>query len=232
MKTSTEQVEEIEEIEEIEQTQQDINTPVTVSTEDILFGGSLTDLYSVEDEKDEVAEELKKEIVKNKYFYLKNQNCWIISLKSKDLFKRFRKDKEFIGNKFKDALRSESKIALLTQVVNERLELKTIGKYLFYREVYLTTRTNKSILKLFSTYIGGNETRFYLSEKENVNYFRWKFLVHKNRLVYVTDLLESNFNISAETVKNIKNYDDVLNYLLNINNTNNNLKKNVIKKEN
>ena len=95
---------------------------------------------------------------------------------------------------------------LLTQIVNERVELKNIGKYLFYREIYLTTRKNKSILDLFKHYIGGDENRFYLNERDNIGYYRWKFIVHKNRIVYVCDLLNLKFNISLDCLKCIKNY--------------------------
>ena len=162
--------------------QKPLETILTVegSTEDVLFGGeNICELYSNEDDKHQLEEELNSEIGRYKYFYLKNQNVWIISLKNKELYKRYKNDNDFIGNRYKDLLKDQNKICLLTQIVNERVELKNIGKYLFYREVYLTTRKNKSILDLFKHYIGGDENRFYLNERDNIGYYRWKFIVHK-----------------------------------------------------
>ena len=175
---------------------------------------SLTELY-FDNKGKEKEEELNKKINKYRCFYLVNDKCWTISLKNKDLYKRYKDDGQFIGNKFKEVLKEEEEMALMVQVVNERFELKSIGKYLFYREVYLHTFKNSSIKKLFKTYVGECEEQFLFDERENVRFYRWKFNVHKNRLVYVVGLLKTNFNVNNECIKTIKSYDDVLKYYLN-----------------
>lgn len=187
------------------------------SGHEILFEGEdfqLTDLY-FDNKGKEKEEELNKNINKYRCFYLVNDKCWTISLKNKDLYKRYKDDGQFIGNKFTEVLQEDDEMALMVQVVNERFELKSIGKYLFYREVYLHTFKNSSIKKLFKTYVGEGEEQFLFDERENVRFYRWKFNVHKNRLVYVVGLLKTKFNVNNECIKTIKSYDDVLKYYLN-----------------
>ena len=174
----------------------------------------LTELY-FDNKGKEKEEELNKKINQYRCFYLKHDKFWSISLKNKDLYKKFKDDGTFIGNKFKELFQDEEEMALMVQIVNERYELKSIGKYLFYREVYLHTYKNASIQKLFKTYIGNQEEQFLFEERENVRFYRWKFNVHKNRLVYVFGLLKTNFNVNNECIKQIKSYDDVLKYFLN-----------------
>jgi hypothetical protein len=173
----------------------------------------LTDLY-FDNKGKEKEEELNKKINKYRAFYLINDKCWTISLKNKDLFKRYKNDSKFIGNKFKEILEDDNDMALMVQLVNERFELKAIGKYLFYREIYLHTYKNDSIKKLFISYVGDDEEQFLFEERENVHFYRWKFNVHRNRLVYVSELLKNNFNVSLDVIKTIKSYDDVLKYFL------------------
>ncbi len=183
--------------------------------ETIDFGDiQLTDLY-FDNKGKEKEEELNKKIGKYRCFYLVHDKIWSISLKNKDLYKRYKDDGTFIGNRFKEVLEDDNEMALLVQVVNERYELKSIGKYLFYREIYLHTYKNNAIKKLFVAYVGDNEEQFLFDERENVRFYRWKFNVHKNRLVYISGLLKSNFNVSLECIKSIKSYDDVLKYFLN-----------------
>lgn len=185
-------------------------------TEELLFNeneGGLTDFYFDNKSKDK-EDEINQQINKFRYFYLVNGKLWSVSLNNKDLYKKYKSDDQFIGNKFKEVLEKDNELALLVQVVNERFEMKNIGKYLFYREIYLHTYENKSIKKLFLTYIGEEEETFIYNERENVRYYRWKFKVHKNRLVFVSSLLKDNFNVSIEEVRNVKNYNDVLKYFL------------------
>ena len=202
-----------------EETSSDVETTIASqnSSNEILFESDdlqLTDLY-FDNKGKEKEEELNKKISKYRCFYLANDKIWSISLKNKDLFKRYKDDSEFIGNKFKEILQDDDEMALMVQVVNERFELKSIGKYLFYREVYLHTFKNLSIKKLFKMYVGNDEEQFLFDERENVRFYRWKFNVHKNRLVYVVGLLKSNFNVKNDCIKTIKSYDDVLKYFLN-----------------
>lgn len=173
----------------------------------------LTDLY-FDNKGKEKEEELSKKINKYRAFYLTNDKFWSISLKNKDLYKRYKSDTKFIGNKFKEILEDDNDMALMVQLVNERFELKAIGKYLFYREIYLHTYRNNSIRKLFISYVGDDEEQFLFDERENVHYYRWKFTVHRNRLVYVSELLKTSFSISSDVIKTIKSYDDVLKYFL------------------
>lgn len=173
----------------------------------------LTDLY-FDNKGKEKEEELNKKINKYRAFYLTNEKIWTISLKNKDLFKRYKEDSKFIGNKFKEILEDDNEMALMVQLVNERFELKSIGKYLFYREIYLHTYRNNSIRKLFISYVGDDEEQFLFDERENVRFYRWKFTVHRNRLVYVSEILKTNFSVSSDFIKTIKSYDDVLKYFL------------------
>lgn len=194
-----------------------IASPNSNCSNEILFESDdlqLTDLY-FDNKGKEKEEELNKKISKYRCFYLVNDKFWSISLKNKDLYKRYKDDVKFIGNKFKEILQDDDEMALMVQVVNERFELKSIGKYLFYREVYLHTFKNSSIKKLFKTYVGDDEEQFLYDERENVRFYRWKFNVHKNRLVYVVSLLKTNFNVKNECIKTVKSYDDVLKYFLN-----------------
>ena len=185
--------------------------------DEILFESDdlqLTDFY-FDNKGKEKEEELNKKINKYRCFYLVNDKYWTISLKNKDLYKSYKNTANFIGNKFKEILQDDDEMALVVQIVNERFELKSIGKYLFYRELYLHTFKNTSVKKLFKNYVGGDEQRFLFEERENVHFYRWKFTVHKNRLGYVVDILKRNFNVNSECIKSIKNYDDVLKYFLN-----------------
>ena len=204
--------------EEPSSSQETTKTEVADSSDNLLFDGEndfqLTDLY-FDNKGKEKEEELNKKINQYRCFYLKNDKYWAISLKNKDLYKRYKDDGAFIGNKFKEILQDEDEMGLMVQVVNERFELKSIGKYLFYREIYLHTFKNSSIKKLFKTYVGDNEEQFLFDERENVRFYRWKFNVHKNRLVYVFGLLKTNFNVKSDCLKTIKSYDDVLKYFLN-----------------
>lgn len=173
----------------------------------------LTDLY-FDNKGKEKEEELNRKINRYRAFYLTNDKFWSISLKNKDLFKHYKGDTKFIGNKFKEILEDDNDMALMVQLVNERFELKAIGKYLFYREIYLHTYRNNSIRKLFISYVGDDEEQFLYEERENVHFYRWKFTVHRNRLVYVSELLKTNFSVSSDVIKTIKSYDDVLKYFL------------------
>lgn len=200
-----------------EKSSQEGATPkATVEDENDLFNldnFQLTDLY-FDNKGKEKEEEINKKINKYRYFYLTNDKFWSISLKNKDLYKSYKENTKFIGNKFKEILEDDNDLALMVQLVNERSELKAIGKYLFYREIYLHTYRNNSIRKLFVSYVGGDEEQFIFDERENVRYYRWKFLVHRNRLEYVSELLKTNFSVSLEIIKTIKSYDDVLKYFL------------------
>lgn len=192
------------------------------STYDVLLEGSdasdLVQLYSsqFEDEKKKKEDQMRNEINQIRSFYYKYDNLWAISLKNKDFFKRFRADRDFIGTRYEDFIKvnENSELYLVTMVVNERQELKNIGKYLFFREVYLCHRKSKSVLKLFNQLIGGSEQSFFVSEKDNIGFYRWKFIVHKNRLVYVKNKLVSKFNYNPESIKKIKSYEDVLKWVM------------------
>lgn len=173
----------------------------------------LTDFYT-DNLETEKAKEIRKCIDTQRWFYLKNEKNDIISLRKKTVFVRFKNDKKFIGFKFQDCFKEEKNICvLLTQTINEREKMKSIGKLLFYRELYLSTRKNASVQKLFNHYIGGNEVKFSVLEKENVDYYRWSFLIHKNRFNYIVFLIKK-INDSLD-IKEIKNYEDVYNVVMN-----------------
>jgi hypothetical protein len=183
--------------------------------EDELFNcANLTDFYS--EEPSEQDQELKQKIEHQKWFYLKNQKYDYISLK-KNVFDRFKEDKHFIGNIFINNFeKEEDMVILLTQFVNEKKEMKKLGKTLFYRELYLSTCKNKSVNQLFKKYIGEVEQVFIFECKRLVDYYRWSFLVHRNRLIFIKDRI-NNLLIESDNLnlKSIKNYDDVFNYFKN-----------------
>ena len=195
-----------------------VSTPLVSVEDDFLDGLNITDLYSTEQTVNLKEVEIQNEIGKFKWFYLKHKSEYSISLsgtKFKEYYLKVQGDKEFIGNKFKELIDPTNKIQLLTQLVNERRELLNLGKLLFYSELYISTRNNKSVKKLFKTYVGEDEANFLFKEKEGVKYNRFKFIVHKNRLVYCSSLLKSHYNMSSLDIQCIKNYDDVLKYVLN-----------------
>lgn len=190
--------------------------PNGVGEEEINFEDiDLTDFYT-DNLESEKGKECRKLIDTHRWFYLKNEKNDIIALRKKTVFVKFKSDKKFIGFKFQDCFKEEKNLCvLLTQTVNEREKMKSLGKVLFYRELYLSTRKNASVQKLFNHYIGGNEIKFSLLEKENVDYYRWSFLVHKNRFNYIVNLIKINHSRIDVEVKNIKNYDDIYNFVMN-----------------
>lgn len=186
---------------------------MTVS-EDVWGCTNLTDFYSEEPSMKD--KELQDKIDSNKWFYLKNQKYDYIILK-KTVYDRYKNDTSFIGNIYTNSFENEEDmVVLLTQFVNEKKEMKKLGKMLFYRELYLSTYKNKSVNQLFKRYIGETEQLFVYDCKNYVNYYRWCFLVHKNRLEFIKNRINSlvigsdNLNL-----KSIRNYDDVFNYFKN-----------------
>jgi len=192
-----------------------VNIEDCITIDEDLWGcTNLTDYYSEEPSiKDK---ELQDKIESNKWFYLKNQKYDYIILK-KNVYDKYKNDTKFIGNAFVNIFeKEEDMIVLLVQIVNERKEMKKLGKMLFYRELYLSTCNNKSVNKLFRKYIGETEQLFIFDCKNLVDYYRWCFIVHKNRLVYIKDRINSLLIESDNlNVKSIKNYDDVFNYFKN-----------------
>ena len=95
----------------------------------------------------------------------------------------------------------------------KKREMKKL-KGLFYREfIYLLVKTNLLINYLKRGYIGEVEQVFIFECKRLVDYYRWSFLVHKNRLVFIKDRINSLLIESDNlNLKSIKNYDDVFNY--------------------
>lgn len=175
----------------------------------------LTQFYSTDSAKDEKIEELRKKIEQFKWFYLKNEKFDIIALRKKTVYEKFKSDKGFIGNKFKEVFQAEEdKCKLVCQLVNEREKMKATGKVLFFRELYLSTRKNVSVQKLFKMYIGDeDDTAFAINEKGNVDYYRWCFLVHKNRFNYILNCLKGiDLELDLNEIKNVKNYNDVFDY--------------------
>lgn len=187
----------------------------STTTENILDGLKFTDLLP-DNSNNYEREKLEEEVKKYKWFYLKNKDVFSISLDKKSFYLSKRSDKGFIGSKFKEMIDITNKVQLLTQIVNERMEMKSIGKFLFYRELYISVRENKSVKKLFNNYINENETYFLKNEKSCIEFNQWKFLVHKNRLVYCCELLIHEFNINKKKLACIRNYEDILNYLMNV----------------
>ncbi|KAL6617740.1 hypothetical protein LY90DRAFT_503945 [Neocallimastix californiae] len=124
----------------------------------------LTSLYSTSES--ERNKEIKEKINKNRWYYLKNQKSDIITLK-KSVFMKYRNDKKFSGYRFKADFENAEYELLVIQYVNEKEELKKIGKILFYRESYLELRNHEKNRNLFRKYIGGNERDFLTENKDS-----------------------------------------------------------------
>lgn len=168
----------------------------------------LTDFYSNEDEDVDI--EIKRKIEEHKWFYLKNQNSYILALNKVSVYNKYKNENDFIGFKYKQLFNSETEIVILmTQIVNEREQMKSLGKILFYRELYLSTRKNESVQRMFNRYIGENEDIFSNREKKNIDFYRWKFLVHKRRFNYLKNLIEYDKG-EMNLVSCLKNYNDVI----------------------
>lgn len=204
------------------------NTPNTPSSPNLFDCGNgnevsfdeinLTEFYSDNNENDERLVELRRKIDVNKWFYLRNDKFDIIALRKKTVYEKYKDDNKFIGYKFVDFFKDENDVCiLLIQLVNEMEKMKTIGKVLFFRELYLSTRKNKQVQELYKKYIGGGESVFFMNEKENVKYYRWTFIVHKNRYVYIKKLIGDKINNLGLDInfKDIKNYNDVFDYCKN-----------------
>lgn len=199
----------------MDSTKENSNIDDCITFDEDLWGCTdLTEFYSEEPSSKE--KELKDKIESAKWFYLKNQQYDYISLK-KGVFDKFKGDKAFLGIQFTKMFDTEDDmIVLLTQYVNEKKEMKRLGKMLFYRELYLSTCKNKSVNQLFRKYIGETEQLFIFDCKNLVDYYRWSFLVHKNRFVYIKNRINSLLVDSDDlNLKSIKNYDDVFNYFKN-----------------
>lgn len=178
----------------------------------------LTNFYSNEETDQDL--DLRKKVEENKWFYLKNQHSFILALNKITVYNRYKNDTDFIGFKYKQIFNSETDTCiLLTQIVNEREQMRSLGKILFYRELYLSTRKNESVKRMFNRYIGENENVFSDREKKNIDFYRWKFLVHKRRFNYISHILEHE-NGHINIVSCVKNYNDVIDVMKKIINDN------------
>lgn len=177
---------------------------------------NLTEWYPVEKELDETLTDIRKKVDTYRWFYLKNDKFDIIALRKKTVFTKYKNKKDFIGFKYQDMFKNEKNlIRLVCQLVNEMEKMKATGKVLFFRELYLATRKNSGVQKLFKTYIAeGNDDSFAIEQKENVDYYRWCFLVYRNRYNYIFHLIIQIFNYTQESLKSIKNYNDVFDFCL------------------
>lgn len=188
----------------------------------------LVNFYSdVTDFKErEIEKEIKEKIKTNRWYYLKNSTNEIISLKKK-IYLKYKNDENFIGYSYKQDFKDKDIIVLLTQVVNEREKIKSIGKILFFRENYLSTFKKEKTKKLFRKYIGlpKNEIEFINEEKENVFFYRWCIKVHKRRFNLLVSLIKeydnnnskkifNNIDIDKDVINSCKNYDNVLDICL------------------
>ena len=166
---------------------------------------NLAEFYSTElSERQKLT---KERIEKHRWYYLKNQKNDVISIK-KSIFMKYKNDEQFIGFVFTNEFDQQTDLViLLTQWVNEKEEMKKIGRILFYREVYLHTHHDFRVKKLFKNYIGLSERTFINDCKELVEYYRWNFKVHRNRMFFIKNRilsLDDKINITS-----IRNYDDV-----------------------
>lgn len=199
----------------MDSTKENSNIDDCITIDEDLWGCTdLTEFYS--EEQSSKDKEIQDKIDSAKWFYLKNQQYDYISLK-KGVYDKYKSDVKFLGIQFTKMFDTEDDmIILLTQYVNEKREMKRLGKMLFYRELYLSTCKNKSVNQLFKKYIGETEQLFIFDCKNLVDNYRWCFLVHKNRLVYIKNRINSLVVDSDDlNLKSIKSYDDVFNYFKN-----------------
>lgn len=175
----------------------------------------LTALFDVpilnEDEKDDKVE-VKRKIQQAKRFYLDHFN-YQVNL-NHEAYVRLSGISDFgVGYRYKNLVEKMDKLELLTQLVNERYKIRTICKTMYYREasLKLDNKTNSDLLGKYLG-LGVNDNKILVKQELKEN--NWFLKVYRDRLLFVTDQLKDRFSLDLEEIKLIRDYDDVLSYIL------------------
>lgn len=175
----------------------------------------LTGLFDVPVEVDEKQDEMvqiKERIARAKKFYLDNFN-YQINL-CHDSFVRLSGISDFgVGYKYKNLVEKMEKVELLTQLVNERHKLRIVCKTMYYRETSLRLE-DKTNTTLLSKYLGLGLKENRSAMKQELKENSWFLKVYRDRLLYVSDLLESKYKLTKDEIKSVRDYDDILNFVL------------------
>lgn len=174
-------------------------------------GEDLTGLFDipVEPEKEDKAD-IELRIQQAKRFYYLHFD-YQINL-SNEAYVRFKSMPNFnIGYKYKNLVDKMEKVELLTQVVNERMRLRIACRTMYFREASLRL-DDKTNIKLLSKYLGVGLKENRVLIKKDVEEFEWFIKIYRNRLNYVSELLQDKYGLTKDQIKNIRNYEDVINY--------------------
>ena len=156
-------------------------------------------------------EQLKQLINRAKRFYLDSFN-YQINL-CHDSYVRLSGIRDFgVGYKYKNLVEKMEKVELLTQLVNERHKLRVVCKTMYYREtsLRLDNKTNGDLLCKYLG-LGLKENRSVVKQELKEN--SWFLKVYRDRLLFVSDLLESKYKLTKDEIKSVRDYDDVLNFV-------------------
>lgn len=174
-------------------------------------GEDLTGLFDVQIEPENTDKtEIQNRIQQAKRFYFLHFD-YQVNL-NHDSFHRFRPIASFkIGYKYKGLVDNMKKVELLTQVVNERVKLRGCCKTMYFREGVLRLDKSQNTM-LLSKYLGITIRQANDLIKKEVQECEWFIKVYRNRLNYVCELLQEKYSFTIDEIKNIRNYEDVINY--------------------
>lgn len=153
-------------------------------------------------------DEIKQRITQAKRFYYVNFDCGC-DLRHESFVKYSKFPNFDIGYKYKNLVEKMDKLELLVQLVNERYKLRSTCKTMYYREASL--RLDKATnVDLLSKYVGISFHDNKVLLKQELEEGKWFLKIYKNRLQYVAKRLETEFGLTEEEIKSVRDYDDVL----------------------
>ena len=158
---------------------------------------------------------LKERIESSKKFYRENFGYQI--LLNHESYVRFSKIENFkYGYKYKNKVDNMSKIELLCQLVNERIQVKYVCRRLYFRESAVRLEEGQKNL-LLRKYIGKSTsviTGFKSQLEQEIKELVWCLGVYRERFLYIKSLLCLKLGLEEEAIKSIKDYDDVYEYFI------------------
>lgn len=172
-----------------------------------LFDVPVTTLDGKEEKVD-----VRQKIQNAKRFYLDHFN-YQINL-NHDSYVRLSGITDFnVGYKYKNLVEKMDKVETLTQLVNERYKLRTVCKTMYYREasLKLDTGVNKDLLTKYLG-LGLNDIKSVVKQELKEN--SWFLKVYRDRLLFISERLKSNFNLTSDEIKSVRDYDDILKFVL------------------
>lgn len=174
-------------------------------------GEDLTGLFDIQVEPEKVDKtDVESRIQQAKKFYFINFD-YQVNL-NRDSYIRFKPMPGFdIGYKYKNLVDRMEKVELLTQIVNERMKLRSSCRTMYFREVSLRI-DDKTNTKLLSKYLGIGLNQNRLLIKKDVEEYEWFIKIYRNRLNYVCDILRIKFGFNRDELIHVRNYEDVINY--------------------